>query len=225
MSRLVTRMDSAAPPGFFTEPVFRSAAGPVEKDVEALLINQRKARRIPGQVPYPLHYSTDMVNLYDASLRLLGWLFTLISVTTGTRCSLPTALVRCDAVIRTTRTYFASRRIDYASIRDTSRYGSRPRVWRRILGFGSRQAVAGQFGVVALVEQFSLTAPQESIVVGFDINTLQPSLYELDYYHSDALEAAGQPVQELEITRSLASRVKWVHGNMYVFVTRTRSCR
>jgi hypothetical protein len=36
---------------------------PVEKDVEAILLKERKCMRKPGEVPYPLEYSTDILNL------------------------------------------------------------------------------------------------------------------------------------------------------------------
>ncbi|KAJ6609229.1 S-adenosyl-L-methionine-dependent methyltransferase [Mycena sp. CBHHK59/15] len=43
-------------------PPFGAAAQTPQKDVQALLLKQRACRRRPGEVPYPLDYSPDMVN-------------------------------------------------------------------------------------------------------------------------------------------------------------------
>ncbi|KAJ7761879.1 hypothetical protein DFH07DRAFT_814409 [Mycena maculata] len=50
-------MPSPQPP-----PSFGSAMQASEKDVQALLLKQRSSRRRPGEVPYPLDYSLDMIN-------------------------------------------------------------------------------------------------------------------------------------------------------------------
>ncbi|KAJ7364117.1 hypothetical protein DFH08DRAFT_838383 [Mycena albidolilacea] len=41
---------------------FGAALQPSQKDVQAILLKQRASRRRPGEVPYPLDYTPDMIN-------------------------------------------------------------------------------------------------------------------------------------------------------------------
>ncbi|KAJ7455356.1 hypothetical protein B0H11DRAFT_2067763 [Mycena galericulata] len=50
------------PPPRPPPPPFGSATQVAEKDVQHLLLKQKSSRRRPGEVPYPLDYSLDMIN-------------------------------------------------------------------------------------------------------------------------------------------------------------------
>ncbi len=71
------------------------APGPSEplvvKDVEAQLLKDRKCKRKPGQLIYPLEYSSDLLDLYINSSTSLDLphsdLLRYLTATTGIICS------------------------------------------------------------------------------------------------------------------------------------------
>lgn len=44
--------------------------GPLVKDVEDLLLNQKKPRRRHGDVPYPITYCREVADLYALAVNL-----------------------------------------------------------------------------------------------------------------------------------------------------------
>lgn len=51
-------------------------------------------------------------------------------------------------------------------------------------------------------------------IIGFDLKQIQPELLQLDAFYMECLQDAGQPTHPLPIADALASRVRWVHGNL-----------
>lgn len=66
------------------------------------------------------------------------------------------------------------------------------------MGHGSGNAVASSCLSTSLPLHISYFFFKDSTVVGFDIRDIQPDLQKLEGYND------------------LASRVRWVHGNLYV---------
>ncbi len=63
-----------------------SAVSPAVKDVEALLLKERSCRRRPGDVPYPLDYNMEMLNLYGVSVFSRNLNDTCFTAIYGTIC-------------------------------------------------------------------------------------------------------------------------------------------
>ncbi|KAJ7227287.1 S-adenosyl-L-methionine-dependent methyltransferase [Mycena pura] len=51
-------------------------------------------------------------------------------------------------------------------------------------------------------------------VIGFDLNDIQPQLLQLDAFYMRCLEDAGKSAETLPIVDELASRLRWMHGNL-----------
>ncbi|KAJ7475936.1 hypothetical protein FB451DRAFT_1245281 [Mycena latifolia] len=51
-------------------------------------------------------------------------------------------------------------------------------------------------------------------IIGFDLKDIQPELLQLDAYYMRSLEDAGHSPHALPIASALASRLRWVHGNL-----------
>ncbi|KAJ6521983.1 hypothetical protein DFH09DRAFT_1192169 [Mycena vulgaris] len=113
------------------------------KDVQALLMKHRASRRRPGDVPYPLDYSADMIN-FD------NW--------------------------------------DQMFLRSC-------------------------FGGLTM-HQFDIPPRANAQIIGFDLKEIQPELLQFDAYYMRSLEDGGESPQTLPIAEALASRLKWVHGNL-----------
>ncbi|KAJ6576596.1 hypothetical protein DFH09DRAFT_1149810 [Mycena vulgaris] len=142
---------------------FGAAPQAPQKDVQALLMKHRASRRRPGDVPYPLDYSADMINFDNWDQMFL-------------------------------RSCFGGLTMHQFDIPP-----------RAVLDLGC----GGGYWAMEAAKQWP-----NAQIIGFDLKEIQPELLQFDAYYMRSLEDGGESPQTLPIAEALASRLKWVHGNL-----------
>ncbi|KAF7336691.1 Methyltransf-25 domain-containing protein [Mycena venus] len=152
-----------APPPSRQPPPFGAAPQPPQKDVQAILLKQRTSRRRPGEVPYPLDYSADMINFDNWDQMFLQSCFGGLTA---------------------------------------HHFDETPQV---ILDLGCGSG----FWAMEAAKQWP-----NAQIIGFDLKDIQPELFQLDASYMRCLEDCGLSPKPLPIANEIASRVRWVHGNL-----------